>query len=43
MPTYWFATGRSCRNPIESATAINGNTADAINTIDSNPFDAPIE
>ena len=43
IPTYWFATGRSCRNAIESATAIRGNTAEAISTIDSSPCDAPIE
>ncbi len=36
-PRTGCATGRSCRNAIESATAIRGNTAEAISTIDSRP------
>ena len=43
MPAYWFATGRSCRNAIESPTAIRGKTAEAIRTIETRPSDAPIE
>ncbi len=43
MPAYWFTTGRSCRNATDNPTAIKGNTAEAISTIETRPREAPIE